>query len=207
MHRATRTFRVLPALTRPARALHTSQPLRIVRDTIDKSTLESPPSSSSTVSDVNDSPEDFQKTDRPKYVEVVAHPSDPPFAVPPGPYPSSTSYDSFPAASRPEVLDKPISSTSPNPAHPVLTKKVPTNDEGVLFPEHGIGASAAVRHATAAGDMHAAGGSGGGANLGDKSSTKPGELGELPDVNDVPQFENAKKWSDLGVKDGWKERK
>jgi hypothetical protein len=31
--------------------------------------------------------------------------------------------------------------------------------------------------------------------------------GELPDVNDVPQFENAKKWSDLGVKDGWKERK
>ena len=41
----------------------------------------------------------------------------------------------------------------------------------------------------------------------DKEGTRPGPDGELSDVNEVPLFERAKRASDLGVKEGWKERK
>jgi hypothetical protein len=199
MHRVP-ISRTLRALAPSTRGLRTS----VVHRAAKESKLESPPAASSTVSDILDAPE---STDRgPSHVQTSTSPSDRGYAVPPGPYPTSAPYENFPSASRPEVLDRPISSTSPNRAHPTLSNKVPRNESGVLTPG-GIGASSAVRHADAPGEMGAVGGGRGGAGIQDPEGTKPGEQGELPDVNDVPLFENTEKLAKKGVKEGWTERK
>jgi len=91
------------------------------------------------------------------------------------------------------------SSTSASPAHPLLTKKVPTN-------ESGIGESAAVRFRSAPGEMGARGGGDGGLGLMDKAGMKKGEMGELEDINRPPIQEIAVEIGRKGL-GGWKERK
>jgi hypothetical protein len=205
MHKvlATHTQRSLRSSTR---ALHTSRAVLAGLPKGPKSPLERPPPSHSTVSPIGSNPEDTKAGKEAAYVQTQPKASDHGFAVPPGPFPSAQGYESYPATDRPSELDAPISSASPNRAHPVLTKKVPTNETGVRG-DGGIGASASVRHTTAPGEMGTEGGSHGGKDMADASTTKKGELGELPDVNDVPLFENTERLAKAGVKDGWKQRK
>jgi len=51
------------------------------------------------------------------------------------------------------------------------------------------------------------GGSDGGLDLMDKTSTKPGSDGELADRNPPPLSKEAEAFSKKGLKDAWKDRK
>lgn len=202
--RLTRTFRTpFAALRQP-----TTSP------------LETAPASDSTASSI------YQKQEAPTadphgatYVVSEADPTDAPYKVPSGAYPATTPYVNFAAAERPGGLDMPPSSTSPEPAHPERTARLPKN-------ESGVGESAAVRNASAPGEMGARGGGQGGLGLQDKAGTSQPDK-ELDTVVNkvrgdemvrlrergahlrlqVPIQENAERMSELGVKDAWKERK
>ena len=70
----------------------------------------------------------------------------------------------------------------------------------------GVKQSSAVRFWEAPGEMQ--GGSSGGLGLMDQSSTKQGDLGELPSKNPQPDAPGvAEKFSKLGVDNAWKARK
>jgi hypothetical protein len=190
------------AATHTLRGLRTSAALRAANP---KGALEQPPAPSAQLSDVNESPE--KTPDTPTYVQSSTPPSERGYAVPPGAFPSAAPYAHFPAAARPGVLDRPLASAAPDRAHPVLTAKVPTNESGVHV-DGGIGASSAVRFRDAPGTENAAmGGGAGGAGIQDPQGTKPGVQGELPDVNDVPVYENTERTARKGVKEGWTDRK
>lgn len=108
------------------------------------------------------------------YVVSEPDPADAPYKVPSGAYPTSAPYQNFTATEEPDVLSRPQSSTSSDPAHPTLSRKGPQNPSGV-------GESAAVRNSVAPGDMSKRGGSDGGLGIMDKASTKQGD-GELDTV-------------------------
>jgi hypothetical protein len=152
--------------------------------------------------DTNVSPilgEGNPKAKRPDYVVAEAPASEAKYDVPPGAFPSSSPYQNYQNTTPPDTLGKLTSSTAPAPAHPNLSKRVPRN-------ESGVGESAAVRHTEAPGELGARGGGNYGAGLMDEKTTRPGEDGELPDVNEAPIF-NAEHKSKLGNRDAWKERR
>ncbi|GJJ08025.1 hypothetical protein Clacol_002232 [Clathrus columnatus] len=82
--------------------------------------------------------------------------------VPGGPYPTADPYVMPPATEPPSNTNAQMSSTSPGPAHPNTTSRVPQNPGGV-------GESSAVRYRSAPGAM--AEGSNGGLSLMDESTT------------------------------------
>lgn len=93
-----------------------------------------------------------------------------------------------------------MSSTSPNRAHPNLTKRVPHN-------EAGVGDSAAVRNHEAPGELAAKGGGYGGLGLMDAKTTRAPESGELAERNPPPIGEVGEEISRKGLKEAWKDRK
>ncbi|KAA1467564.1 hypothetical protein DENSPDRAFT_769795 [Dentipellis sp. KUC8613] len=132
------------------------------------------------------------------YVVSEPDPSDAPYAVPAGAYPTSAPYVHFRAADAPKAGQ--VSSTSQYPAHPTLTRRVPTNPAGV-------GASAAVRNAEAPGAMGARGGSRGGLGLMDAATTRAPADGELADRSPPPILDTAVAYGKMGNDNAWKARK
>jgi len=163
--------------------------------------LTNPPASSSTVYDNHPESESSEPDYTPRTVYVVSEPdpSDAPYAVPAGAYPTSAPYVNFPHTEAPDARGAPVSSTSPDRAHPTLTRRVPHN-------ETGVGDSAAVRHGEAPGEMGRKGGGRGGTGMMDQASTKEGE-GELAERNPPPIQEVGEKYSKLGLDEAWKARK
>ncbi|KDQ56961.1 hypothetical protein JAAARDRAFT_35560 [Jaapia argillacea MUCL 33604] len=189
-----------PAAVTAARSFHS--PFITLSDT---SPLTLPPSPTSTVSSIYEK-DAHHHTAEPQtshngtqtYVVSQPDPADTPYEVPSGAYPTSAPYENFVATERPEVMDLPHSSTSPNPAHPTLSRMVPRNDSGV-------GESAAVRNAEAPGELGNRGGSDGGLGLMDNASTK-GE-NKLAERNPPPLQEVAEKFSKRGLEGAWKTRR
>ncbi|EIN09798.1 hypothetical protein PUNSTDRAFT_125842 [Punctularia strigosozonata HHB-11173 SS5] len=134
------------------------------------------------------------------YVVSRPDPADAPYDVPLGAFPTSAPYAHFTPSEKPDVVLKDgYSSTAATPPHPTLTAAAPQNAAGV-------GESAAVRHATAPGELHERGGSHGGLGLMDKSGTSAGQ-GQLADRNPPPIQDVGEKMGRLGVDNAWKERK
>ncbi|KAI0925996.1 hypothetical protein AcV5_008579 [Taiwanofungus camphoratus] len=132
------------------------------------------------------------------YVVSEPDPSNTPYEVPSGAYPTSAPYYSYAATEAPMPEGANYASTSASLAHPI-TNAAPQN-------ESGIKESSAVRHSEAPGEMHQRGGSFGGLGMMDPASTKNGE-GRLADRNPPPIQEIAEKYSKLGVDNAWKARK
>ena len=131
------------------------------------------------------------------YVVSEPDPSQTPYEVPYGAYPTSAPYTNFAATEKPSSEGKRYSSTSSSFAHP-LTRLAPQN-------ESGVGESSAVRNAEAPGEMHTRGGSNGGLGLMDREGSKL-ENG-LADRNPPPLHETAEKFSKAGLDGAWKLRK
>jgi len=132
------------------------------------------------------------------YVVSEPDPSNTPYQVPSGAYPTSAPYVNFNSTEAPNPHGQHSSASTTLP-HPHTTGAVPHN-------EGGIGESAAVRHAQAPGAMGDRGGSYGGLGLMDKAGTQQG-TSQLSDRNPSPDSDVAPKWSKLGVDHAWKERK
>ncbi|KAH7884696.1 hypothetical protein F5I97DRAFT_1489646 [Phlebopus sp. FC_14] len=142
----------------------------------DASPLTSPPTATSTVSPITAPVYEKQHDHSPEprltssgthtYVVSEPDPSNTPYQVPSGAYPTSAPYvmPSPTTAPNPEGV---YSSTSASLPHPYTTRAVPQN-------EAGIGESAAVRYGEAPGEMGRRGGSYGGLGLMSESGTKPG---------------------------------
>ncbi|KAI0775311.1 hypothetical protein BD413DRAFT_603255 [Trametes elegans] len=133
------------------------------------------------------------------YVVSAPDPSNTPYEVPSGAYPTSAPYQNYTRTEAPVADGAEHASTAPGLAHPYTTQRVPRN-------EAGVGESAAIRHREAPGAMHARGGSYGGQGVADAAGTQNGQ-GELPDRNPPPLFEHAEKFSKAGVDNAWKQRK
>lgn len=161
----------------------------------------SPSSSSTKPSYEKPTHDDFEVEHGAGTVYVVSEPdpSDRPYAVPAGAYPTSLPYVNFTQTEAPDASGAKVSSTSPDLARPNLTRRVPTNKAGV-------GESAAVRNSDAPGEMGTRGGGHGGLGLMDESSTEEGE-GQLGSRNPPPVGDVAEKYSKLGVQEAWKARK
>ncbi|KAF5392237.1 hypothetical protein D9757_001470 [Collybiopsis confluens] len=136
------------------------------------------------------------------YVVSEPDPSNAPYRVPAGAFPTSLPYTNFTPTEPPPNYEGQMSSTSSNLAHPVLTRAAPQN-------ESGVGESSAVRHSVAPGSMGDRGGSYGGSGLTDeKGTTRPDTENSLADRNPPPiDSEVVEKFSKLGVKDAWQARK
>lgn len=134
------------------------------------------------------------------YVVSQPDPSNTPYEVPSGAYPTSAPYQNYVPTEPIKREPDSTSSTSSAFAHPFTTRAVPQNEKGV-------GDSAAVRYREAPGEQDKKGGSYGGIGLMDSKTTKAGE-GQLGERNPAPDRpEVAKKFSDAGVDNAWKERK
>ncbi|KAG1747160.1 uncharacterized protein EDB91DRAFT_1116750 [Suillus paluster] len=132
------------------------------------------------------------------YVVSEPDPANTPYAVPSGAYPTTAPYVNFKPTDPPNPEGK-YSSSSASLPHSFTTRAVPKNAAGV-------GESAAVRYGESPGEMGRRGGSYGGLDLMDESSTHKGPA-ELPDRNPSPDSDVALRWSKLGVQEAWKERK
>lgn len=121
------------------------------------------------------------------------------YEVPSGAYPTSSPYVNYAPAEAPNYKDAQVSSTSSGPAHEFTTRAAPQHFGGV-------GASSAIRHATAPGEMGEKGGSFGGLSMMDKEGCTPGE-GELAERNPPPDGDAAERFSKAGVDGAWKLRK
>ncbi|KAI0043247.1 hypothetical protein FA95DRAFT_1609550 [Auriscalpium vulgare] len=128
------------------------------------------------------------------YVVSEPHPSERPYDVPAGAYPTSAPYAPLAAAPAPDPAVS--ASTSSTPAHPVLTRAAPAHDAGV-------GASAAVRFRSAPGAM---GGGDGGLGLMDQEGTRGGE-GALAERNPPPIQDVGEEIGKMGLREAWKARK
>ncbi|EPQ54187.1 hypothetical protein GLOTRDRAFT_139550 [Gloeophyllum trabeum ATCC 11539] len=161
---------------------------------LSESPLTAPPPPTSNVSGIYEKNIEYNSEPTPSangsyhYVVSQPDPSNTPYAVPSGAYPTSAPYVNYTATERPEVLDQPKSSTSPNPAHPTLSRAVPRNDSGVQE-------SAAVRHENNPNK---------GTELMDKSSTQGSN--NLQERNPPPIQDVGEKFGSMGVKDAWKAR-
>ncbi|OAX43129.1 hypothetical protein K503DRAFT_766113 [Rhizopogon vinicolor AM-OR11-026] len=120
------------------------------------------------------------------YVVSEPDPTNTPYAVPSGAYPTSVPYVNYKSIEAPNPEGK-HSSTSTSLPHYYTTRAVPRNAAGV-------GESAAGRYREAPGDMGRRGGSYGGLGLMDGSSTHQGAA-ELPDRNPSPDSDAAARWS------------
>ncbi|KAF5359295.1 hypothetical protein D9756_003214 [Leucocoprinus leucothites] len=124
------------------------------------------------------------------------------YEVPSGAYPTSSPYVNYaPASEGPNYKGAQVSSTSTNLlAHEFTTGAVPRHFGGV-------GASSAIRHAKAPGEMDEKGGSFGGMGLMDwKGYVAPKE--ELGERNPPPDGKGvAEKYSKAGLDEAWKLRK
>jgi len=168
------------------------------------SPLTSPPAPSSNAGPLYEKQHDhspepqLNPTGNRTYVVSAPDPSNTPYEVPSGAYPTSAPYQNYTRTEPPE--SRPRASTSPSFAHPTLTQNVPRNDSGVKE-------SAAVRFREAPGELHQKGGSNGGLGLMDAKTTIPGK-GELASRNPAPDRpEVAERFSALGNDKAWKERK
>lgn len=121
------------------------------------------------------------------------------YEVPSGAYPTSSPYVNYAPSEAPNYKDAQVSSTSSSLAHEFTTRAVPHHFGGV-------GASSAVRHATAPGEMGEKGGSFGGLAMMDWEGFTPGE-GELAERNPPPDGAAAEMFSKAGVDGAWKLRK
>lgn len=192
------TSRSVPSTSR---AFHS--PFAVLSTTA-QSPLTTPPASTSTARGIYE--KQFDHSPDPvlgsaghrTYVVSEPDPSNTPYQVPSGAYPTSAPYQNYTRTEAPVAEGAQFASTAPGLAHPI-TQKLPRNDSGV-------GESGAIRYREAPGEMHARGGSYGGQGLQDAQGTQKGN-GELPDVNPPPLFEHAEKFSKLGVDNAWKERK
>lgn len=119
------------------------------------------------------------------YVVSEPDPSQTPYEVPYGAYPTSAPYRNYTATETPVRAGARFSSTSSSFAHP-LTRLAPRNESGVKE-------SSAVRNAEAPGEMHA---------RGEGSKLDNG----LAERNSPPLRENAEKFSKAGVDGAWKLR-
>ncbi|TFY61404.1 hypothetical protein EVG20_g7075 [Dentipellis fragilis] len=142
---------------------------------------------SSDVSDAHTAAYEHEHASRTVYVVSEPDPSDAPYAVPAGAYPTS--------APRPSEFNEPM----PRPT-PTLTRRVPTNSAGV-------GDSAAVRYAEAPGVMGARGGSRGGLGLMDAATTVAPADSELADRSPPPILDTAVEYGKKGNDKAWKARK
>ncbi|THH21291.1 hypothetical protein EW146_g232 [Bondarzewia mesenterica] len=133
------------------------------------------------------------------YVVSEPDPSDRPYTVPAGAYPTSLPYVKFSQTEAPEARSAQVSSASSNVAHPNLTRRVPQNLAGV-------GDSGAVRYRDAPGAMGVKGGSFGGLGLMDEASTEKAQE-ELASRNPQPLGEVAEEYSKLGLEGAWRARK
>ncbi|OBZ72578.1 hypothetical protein A0H81_07788 [Grifola frondosa] len=134
------------------------------------------------------------------YVVSEPDPSNTPYEVPSGAFPTSAPYQTYTPTNAPVPPGARFASTSNAFAHP-LSRAAPQNKSGVME-------SSAVRYGEAPGEMGARGGGHGGIGLMDAWSTTNGEGElELADRNPPPLGENAEKFSKLGVDNAWKERK
>jgi len=130
------------------------------------------------------------------YIVSEPDPSNTPYAVPSGAYPTSAPYVNFTPTEGPDTNGAPLSSTGSQAAHPATTRAAPHN-------ESGVGASAAVRHAQAPGKM--APGSKGGLGLMDREGTSGDN--ELASRNPPPIGDVAEEFSKAGIDEAWKKRK
>jgi len=122
------------------------------------------------------------------------------YEVPAGAYPTSAPYINFNATTAPDITGRQYSSTGADLlAHESTTAAAPHNASGV-------GESAAVRNASAPGELGMRGGGYGGLGLMDKQGTTSG-TGRLADRNPPPDGSAAEKYSKAGVKEAWKLRK
>lgn len=135
----------------------------------------SPSSSSYYEKQVDYSPEPFPShSGNRTYVVSQPDAADSHYAVPSGAYPTSVPYVNFTPTQPPNTHAAQISSTSSDQlAHPFTTRAAPQHTGGV-------GESAAVRYASAPGEMGARGGGYGGQALVDTKGTTPGQ-GALAD--------------------------
>jgi len=117
-----------------------------------------------------------------------------PYDVPSGAFPTSSPYDHFTSAAKPEHGQP--SSTSSSAAHPNTTQRVPTTNDTYPY-----GSSSAVRHNEAPGQM--AKGSDKGVHLAEGVKVTPGAGGELAGRNVWPSEEQGK----AGLDEAWKMRK
>ncbi|KZT29799.1 hypothetical protein NEOLEDRAFT_1174804 [Neolentinus lepideus HHB14362 ss-1] len=120
------------------------------------------------------------------YVVSQPDPSDTPYAVPSGAYPTSAPYVNYTATERLEVLDAASSSTASTLAHPNLSSAVPRNDSGV-------GESARIRHE---------GNPNKGTELMDHAGTKGAN--NLQERNPPPIQDVGEKFGNMGNKEAWK---
>ncbi|KAH7927911.1 hypothetical protein BV22DRAFT_1005886 [Leucogyrophana mollusca] len=184
----------------PSRSFHS--PFVALNSTT--SPLTSAPSSASNVSTVYEKQDEhspdpqISSSGTRTYVVSEPDPSNTPYQVPSGAYPTSAPYVNFKATDAPNY-DGQHSSSSASLPHPHTTGAAPQN-------EAGVGESAAVRHAGAPGMMGRKGGSHGGLGLMSKAGTKEGNS-QLSGRNPSPDSDVAPKWSKLGVDHAWKERK
>ncbi|KAG8933096.1 hypothetical protein FRC02_012464 [Tulasnella sp. 418] len=124
-----------------------------------------------------------------KYVVSEALPSEKHYDVPSGAYLTTDPYEPQPPAEKPKKVEH--SSTSTDPAHPLLSKKASRVEDGV-------GSSSAVRHGDAPGRMKQ--GAGDGVGLQDPSKTSENKLA---DRNPGPTAEMGRQ----GIDEAWKHRK
>ncbi|KAI0058801.1 hypothetical protein BV25DRAFT_1909047 [Artomyces pyxidatus] len=195
---ATKHTRTLSQILRSAPA-HTRSFYSPFAVLAEKSPLTNPPASASTVSSTGPSQEVYEHEHRSGTVYVVSEPdpSDRPYAVPAGAYPTSAPYVNFMSTEAPTAHVS--SSTSSSVAHPTLTRRAPQN-------EAGVGESAAVRYRSAPGEMGGRGGGDGGLGLMDEATTRPGE-GELASRNPPPIQDVGEDIAKLGIRDAWKATK
>ena len=124
------------------------------------------------------------------------------YQVPAGAYPISSPYINFAPTSAPDASSgSQYSSTAAEIlAHGYTTAAAPKNPYGVVGER-----SAAVRRASAPGEMGVRGGGLGGLGLMDKQGMKPG-TGKASDRNPPPDGTSAEKYSKAGVTEVWKLR-
>ncbi|KAF9237654.1 hypothetical protein BU15DRAFT_63042 [Melanogaster broomeanus] len=171
--------RVLPRLQQvqtkaPSRSFHSP----FVTHNSSSSPLTTPPSASPITTPVYEKQGDhapeplISSSGKRTYVVSEPDPSNTPYEVPSGAYPTSAPYVNFGETAAPNP-DGVYSSTSSSTPHPYTTRNVPQNDAGV-------GESAAIRNAEAPGEMGRRGGSYGGLGLMDEASTthSDGRVGE-----------------------------
>ncbi|KAF9223442.1 hypothetical protein BS17DRAFT_781869 [Gyrodon lividus] len=186
--------RVLPRVQKiqtlaPSRTFHSP----FVKLNSSSSHLTSPPSVSSTAYEKqhDDSPEPLLSSSGTRtYVVSEPDPSNAPYQVPSGAYPTSTPYVNFSETTtlNPDGIHSSTSSSTP---HPYTTRAIPQN-------EAGVGESVAVRNAQPPGEMGRRVGGYGGLGLMDEASAKPGD-GRPAGSNPSPESDVPQRRSKLGV--------